>query len=149
MLRITEKSTEKLVVENIPVPMYIICLGMVGIGISSWILLFRLTGLTGRLIGVGAVLTAVIIFIRLGETRAITVNKAKKVLYYARRGLFRIRTKKYYFFEINKIDLSEEKQPAGFDIILEKSTGSRKVLLKTRNSRFARETFELMKLYLV
>lgn len=149
MLRITEKTAEKLVVKKIPVPLYFICMILCGIGIGCWILLYPITGLLGRLLGLVIVVATIMVFIFLWEIRSITVSKPQKVLYYTRRGLFRIRVKKYYFFEINKIDLKEEKQQAIYDIIMEKSTGSRKSLLKTRNLPFAREAFELIRTYLV
>lgn len=154
MLKIIEKSPEKLVIEKVPVIFYVFCGALLLAGLTSGVLLSGAIGNeTARLVVGIVILGVAVLLLSGGETTLIWINTRNRVLYYGKRGIFTIRTRKFHFSEIDKISLRGEKDTEQTNggrcgIILENAGGRKKKLLDFNNQQVARQTSELMKTYL-
>jgi|SRR5690242_106043 len=153
MLKIIERSPEKLVLEKTPIVFYALCAVLLVSGVIGGILVSASLKSLGYIIGVVSVSGTVALLFYRGETTLIWINKKSKVLYYGKRGVFTVRTKKFHFSEIDRITLSREndtEQGRGrrCGIILENAAGLKKRLLYFNDRRLARQTSELLKTYL-
>lgn len=154
MLKIIEKSPEKLVIEKVPVIFYAFCGFLLVAGLTCGVLLSGAIGSeTARLVAGIAILVAAVLLLSRGETTLIWINTSNRVLYYGKRGIFTVRTRKFHFSEIDGISLRQEKDVERITggrcgIILENAGGLKKKLLDLNNQQVARQTSELMKTYL-
>ncbi len=153
MLKIIERSPEKLALEKVPVVFYAFCAILLVTGIAGGILVSASLKSLGYIIAAVSVSGTVTLLFYRGETTLIWINTKSKVLYYGKRGVFTVRTKKFHFSEIERIVLSREndtEQVTGgrCGIILENAAGLKKRLLYFNDRRLARQTSELLKTYL-
>lgn len=153
MLKIIERSPEKLVLEKVPIVFYVFCAILLVSGIAGGMLISASLKSLGYIIVAVSISGTVSLLFYRGETTLIWINTKSKVLYYGKRGVFTVRTRKFHFSEIDRITLSREndtEQVSGgrCGIILENATGLKKRLLYFSDRRLARQTSELLKTYL-
>ncbi|MHB1920964.1 MAG: hypothetical protein ACYCOO_01890 [Chitinophagaceae bacterium] len=155
MLKIIEKSSEKLVVEKVPIYFYVLCGSLFSTGIILLFLLSNSQGLLGFILGTGTAIIALFLLLNFGNTTLVGVNKKNRMVYCWKRGIFTVKMQKYPFCEINRVspDLGYQGFEKNislnkFGIVLEKTTGKRKILLHVKNLILAKETSDLMNTYL-
>ena len=155
MLKIKEQSPDRLVLDKVPVSFRVLCFFFLLTGAVSLIVISK-SAIAGYYIGATFIVLACLLFMVWGGSKSIIVRRNKRALYYVRKSIFGSRVKKYFFFEINNISLKEEdrvKDPAQpfsgkYKVIMEKSSGKRKILFYTNNDAVAHQTAEVLNDYL-
>src|SRR5690349_13474305 len=150
MLKIIEKTPEKLVLEKVPVVFYILCGILFVSGIACGVIVSSEAGAWGYLLAALGMCGTFLLIVCQGSTTLVWMNKKTRVLHYGKRGLFTVRSSRYSFNEIAGITCSEQTDlglgrltNGKCGIIMENASG-RKLLLYVNNTRLAHQTSELL-----